>query len=146
MKIKDYHCVNEVVIDRGPSPYCIQIEILIDNNYFTTMVGDGLIVSTPTGSTAYNLAAGGPIVQANVPAICIAPIAPHSLSFRPVILPENARISLKNPEEGRSSVWVSLDGATRFELKQGEAIQVRASKHAIAFVTNPFENLTEIWS
>jgi NAD kinase len=62
MNIKNYHIVNEVVLDRGPSPYCIQVEIFIDDHYFTTCVGDGLIISTPTGSTAYNLAAGGPIV------------------------------------------------------------------------------------
>ena len=78
--------------------------------------GFRLIVSTPTGSTAYNLSAGGCIVQANVPAICLTPLAPHSLSFRPLILPENAKICLKNPENGRTSVWVALDGATRFEL------------------------------
>jgi NAD+ kinase len=60
--IKDFHIVNEVVLDRGPSPYCVQLEIFIDDNYLTTSVGDGLIISTPTGSTAYNLAAGGSIV------------------------------------------------------------------------------------
>jgi NAD+ kinase len=62
VKIEDFHIVNEVVLDRGPSPYCVQLEILIDDNFFTTLVGDGLIISTPTGSTAYNLAAGGSIV------------------------------------------------------------------------------------
>lgn len=62
MMIKKYHVVNEIVLDRGPSPYSIQVEVYIDNRYFTTCVGDGLIISTPTGSTAYNLAAGGPIV------------------------------------------------------------------------------------
>lgn len=62
MEIKDFHVVNEVVIDRGPSPYSVQLEIFIDDNYFTTCVGDGLIISTPTGSTAYNLSAGGSIV------------------------------------------------------------------------------------
>jgi NAD+ kinase len=62
LKIVDYHVVNEVVIDRGPSPYSVQLEIYIDDNFFTTCVGDGLILSTPTGSTAYNLSAGGPIV------------------------------------------------------------------------------------
>jgi NAD+ kinase len=65
MKIEDYHVMNEVVIDRGPSSYAIQIEIYFDGNYMTTLVGDGIIISTPTGSTAYNLSAGGSIVQAN---------------------------------------------------------------------------------
>jgi NAD+ kinase len=62
LEVKDFHIINEVVVDRGPSPFSIQIEIYINNEFFTTAVGDGLIISTPTGSTAYNLAAGGSIV------------------------------------------------------------------------------------
>ncbi|CDW83877.1 nad kinase-like [Stylonychia lemnae] len=144
--IQNYHVINEIVIDRGPSPYCVQVEIFIDNNYFTTLVGDGLIISTPTGSTAYNLAAGGSIMQSNVPAISLTPLAPHSLSFRPLILPENIEIKLRKPQDGRTSAWVSLDGATRFELKDDESVTVRASTHAVAFITNPVDNLTALWS
>jgi NAD+ kinase len=62
MNIEDFHIVNEVVVDRGPSPYSLQLEIYLDGNYMTTLVGDGLIISTPNGSTAYNLSAGGSIV------------------------------------------------------------------------------------
>lgn len=65
VKIENYHIMNEVVVDRGPSSYAIQLEIYFDDNYMTTLVGDGLIISTPTGSTAYNLSAGGSIIQAN---------------------------------------------------------------------------------
>lgn len=61
-EIYEYHVMNEVVVDRGPSPYAIQLEIHFDNKYITTLVGDGLIISTPTGSTAYNMSAGGSIV------------------------------------------------------------------------------------
>lgn len=86
-----------------------------------------LIISTPTGSTAYNLAAGGSIIQSNVPAIALTPLAPHSLSFRPLILPENILMQFKKPDDGRASAWVSLDGATRFELKNEESIFIRAS-------------------
>ena len=90
----------------------------------TTMVGDGLILSTPTGSTAYNLSAGGSIIQSNTACICVTPLAPHSLSFRPVIIPVSTVISLRKPCDNRSSAWVSLDGATRFELKDGEEITI----------------------
>jgi NAD+ kinase len=65
MNIDGYHVLNEIVIDRGPSPYAVQLEIYFDGIMMTTLVGDGLIISTPTGSTAYNLSAGGSIVQAN---------------------------------------------------------------------------------
>jgi len=137
IEVKDFHIINEVVVDRGPHPYAIQIEIYIDDEYFTTAVGDGLIISTPTGSTAYNLAAGGSIVQSNVPAILLTPIAPHSLSFRPLIMPENCKIKLTKPNDGRTSAWVSMDGATRFELPCGESLLIEASKNALAFVTEP---------
>lgn len=123
-KIKDFHVVNEVVIDRGPSPYCVSLEIYIDDNFFTTCVGDGLIISTPTGSTAYNLAAGGPIVQNNVPSISLTPIAPHSLSFRPLILPENCTIVIKKVKDNRTPAWISVDGATRMELTDGESLSI----------------------
>jgi NAD+ kinase len=73
-------------------------------------------------------------------------LAPHSLSFRPLILPENCTIRLHKPDDGRTSAWVSLDGATRFELCSGECLIIKASKHALAFVTDPVENLTKTWS
>ena len=87
MDVNNFHCINEVVIDRGPSPYAIQLEIYFDSNLMTTLIGDGIIVATPTGSTAYNMSAGGSIVNANTQCICITPLAPHSLSFRPIIIP-----------------------------------------------------------
>jgi NAD+ kinase len=141
MLIQNYHIVNEVVFDRGPSPYCIQIEIYIDGTLFTTCIGDGLIISTPTGSTAYNMAAGGPIVQSNVPSICLTPLAPHSLSFRPLVLPENVTIVVKKTNDKRTAAWVSLDGATRFELKDGESLRIKTSRHSMSFVTDPHDNL-----
>lgn len=114
--------LNEVVIDRGPSPYSVQLDLYIDDNKFTSLCGDGIIIATPTGSTAYNLSAGGSIVQANTPCICLTPLAPHSLSFRPLILPASSVIRLVKPSDGRSAAWVSLDGATRFKLTDGESI------------------------
>jgi NAD kinase len=96
MDIKDFHILNEVTIDRGPLPYCVNLDIFIDNVFLTNLVGDGILISTPTGSTAYNLAAGGSLSYTNVPIIMITPISPHSLSFRPLILPLNATIKIKS--------------------------------------------------
>jgi len=118
--INDFHVLNEVLIDRGPSPYSLSLDLYVDGNKFTSIYGDGIIISTPTGSTAYNLSTGGSIVQANLDVILITPLAPHSLSFRPLILPASSVITLKKPEDGRSAAWVSLDGATRFKLSDGE--------------------------
>lgn len=145
MAIKEYHVLNEVVIDRGPSPFAIQIEIYFDGHFMTTLVGDGLILSTPTGSTAYNMAAGGSIVQANAQCICLTPIAPHSLSFRPLILPVSTEIKLKKPSDNRNSAFVALDGATRFELKDSEEIIISGSDSNLSMVVNPSDNLMDLW-
>lgn len=102
------------MIDRGPWPTSVQLEIYFDDNFMTTLVGDGLILSTPTGSTAYNLSAGGSIIQSNTQCIAVTPLAPHSLSFRPLIIPIQTTIKIKKPNDKRNTAWVSLDGGTRF--------------------------------
>ena len=88
------------------------------------MIGDGLIIGTPNGSTAYNLSAGGSIVHSNCQCITLTPMAPHSLSFRPLIIPINSVITLKKPQDNRNTAWVSLDGATRFELGEDEEFKI----------------------
>ena len=87
--------LNEVVIDRGPSPYLSNIDLYLDGKLITSVQGDGLIVSTPTGSTAYAVAAGASMIHPSVPAIMVTPICPHSLSFRPIVVP--AGVELKVP-------------------------------------------------
>ena len=84
------------------------------------MVGDGLILSTPNGSTAYNLSAGGSIVHSNIECMCLTAIAPHSFSFRPLIIPLGTIVTFKKPVDNRGSAWISMDGATRFELGEQE--------------------------
>ena len=119
--------MNELVVDRGPSPYSVQLDIYFDGNKMTNLIGDGIIISTPTGSTAYNMSAGACIVQPNTACICVTPLAPHSLSFRPLVVPISTVITLKKPKDNRNSAWVSLDGGTRFEMKEGEEIEIKSS-------------------
>jgi len=95
MLIEDFHILNEVVVDRGPFPFCVNLDIYIDDVFLTNLVGDGLIISTTTGSTAYNLAAGGSLAYTNVPIIMITPIAPHSLSFRPLVVSFSSKIVVR---------------------------------------------------
>ena len=146
VKLKDLHIVNEVVIDRGPSPYTTQLCIYINDNYITTAIGDGLIISTPTGSTAYNLAAGGSILETNSQCISLTPLAPHSLSFRPLILPANAQIKIKKIDDGRNDAMVSMDGANRMRLKANESIIIEGSSLPLSFVTLKSDNLTDLWA
>lgn len=84
--------LNEVVIDRGPSPYLSNIDLYLDGKHITSVQGDGLIVSTPTGSTAYAVAAGASMIHPSVPAIMVTPICPHSLSFRPIVVPAGVEL------------------------------------------------------
>lgn len=86
--------LNEVVIDRGPSPYLSNIDIFLDGKHITSVQGDGLIVSTPTGSTAYAVAAGASMIHPSVPAIMVTPICPHSLSFRPIVVPAGVELKV----------------------------------------------------
>lgn len=98
------------------------------------MQGDGVIVATPTGSTAYSTAAGGSMVHPNVPCMLFTPICPHSLSFRPVILPDSARLELKIPDDARSNAWVSFDGKRRQQLSRGDSVRIFMSEHPIPTV------------
>lgn len=84
-----------MVVDRGPSSYLSNIDLYIDEKKVTTVQGDGLIVSTPTGSTAYAVAAGASMVHASVPAIMLTPICPHSLSFRPIVVPAGVELKVR---------------------------------------------------
>lgn len=114
--------LNEVTIDRGISSFLTNLECYCDNSFVTCVQGDGLILSTPSGSTAYSLAAGGSMVHPQVPGILFTPICPHSLSFRPLILPEHVTVRVVVPFNSRSHAWVSFDGKDRKQLGPGDAL------------------------
>ncbi|CAN4099655.1 unnamed protein product [Withania somnifera] len=128
---KVFDVLNEVVVDRGSNPYLSKIECYEHDRLITKVQGDGVIVATPTGSTAYSTAAGGSMVHPNVPCMLFTPICPHSLSFRPVILPDSARLELKIPEDARSNAWVSFDGKRRQQLSRGDSVRIYMSKHPL---------------
>ncbi|KAL3580056.1 hypothetical protein D5086_017891 [Populus alba] len=114
--------LNEVTIDRGISSFLTNLECYCDNSFVTCVQGDGLILSTTSGSTAYSLAAGGSMVHPQVPGILFTPICPHSLSFRPLILPEHVTIRVQVPFNSRSPAWASFDGKDRKQLAAGDAL------------------------
>lgn len=102
--------LNEITITRGDAEYMTRFDIYVNDVFLTTMQGDGLIISTPTGSTAYNLSSGGSIVHPDCDVICLTPICPASLSFRPVILPVSVILKIVLPQEARIGAWVTFDG------------------------------------
>lgn len=98
------------------------LESYVNGIWLTTVQADGIILSTPTGSTAYNVSAGGPMLLPTVPALCFTPICPHSLSFRPVLIPDSATITILVPEDARGSAFASTDGRNTTELKSGDRV------------------------
>ncbi|KAH9454475.1 hypothetical protein MJO28_007456 [Puccinia striiformis f. sp. tritici] len=126
---ESFEVLNELVVDRGPSPYVSLLELFGDDHHMTTVQADGLTVSTPTGSTAYSLSAGGSLVHPEIPAMLITPICPHTLSFRPMLLPDTMELRICVPYSSRSTAWASFDGRGRVELRQGDHIKVTASAY-----------------
>ncbi|KAJ3187386.1 hypothetical protein HDU85_006674 [Gaertneriomyces sp. JEL0708] len=121
-----YHILNDLTIDRGPSPYMSSLELYGNSHLLTTLASDGLVISTPTGSTAYSLSAGGSLVHPDVSAILVTPICPHTLSFRPMVLPDTMELCVAVPCDSRTTAWASLDGRLRVQLNKGDRIVVRA--------------------
>ncbi|KAG0745848.1 hypothetical protein G6F57_000436 [Rhizopus arrhizus] len=127
--VEKYHVINDLVIDRGPSPYVSLLELFGDDKHLTTVQADGLAISTPTGSTAYSLSAGGSLTHPDIHAILITPICPHTLSFRPTLVPDSMELRICVPFNSRNTAWASFDGRGRVELKQGDHIKVTASRY-----------------
>jgi NAD+ kinase len=131
---RQFHVLNEVVVDRGASPFLCQLECFWDDEPLASVQADGIIVASPTGSTAYSLAAGGAMVHPSVPAICVTPVCPHSLGLRPLVLPDSARIRVKVSPEARSHAWASFDGKHRLQLRRGDSLIVEMSKYPMPTV------------
>jgi NAD+ kinase len=108
-----HNIMNDIVLDRGPNATMSGIEMFGDNEHFTTVQGDGVCVATPTGSTAYNLAAGGSLCHPENPVMLVTAISPHTLSFRPIILPDTIVLRMGVPYDARASCWASFDGKER---------------------------------
>ncbi|KAI9823799.1 MAG: NADH kinase pos5 [Phylliscum demangeonii] len=105
------HAMNEVIIHRGQNPHLVIVEVYVGGRFLTEAIGDGMIISTPTGSTAYSLSSGGSIVHPLVASLLLTPICPRSLSFRPLVLPANAQVTLRLSENNRGgAAEVSIDG------------------------------------
>ena len=139
-----HNILNEVVLDRGPNATMSTLELFGDNEHFTTVQADGLCVATPTGSTAYNLAAGGSLCHPDNPVILVTAICAHTLSFRPIILPDTIVLRLGVPYDARTSSWASFDGRERVELKPGDYVTISASRFPFPSVL-PLERKTEDW-
>jgi NAD+ kinase len=127
--------LNDVVISKGALARIGDHEMLVDGQYVTTFKADGVIVATPTGSTAYSLSAGGPIVHPAVDCIILTPICPHALTQRPIVVPGSQEVSVVLKGEAED-FYLTLDGQAGLTLRTGDRLEVRRSPNRVILVRN----------
>ncbi len=128
--------LNDVVINAGEPFRLIELELQIDEERTTVFRSDGLVVATASGSTGYNLSAGGPLISPKVPAMVITPICPYTLSFRPVVLPEDAKV-LVLPRRLNAGTRVNFDGQFNFPIADDECLLIKRAPHTLTLIENP---------
>jgi NAD+ kinase len=137
-QIASYTVLNDVVLNKGALARIIDIETSVDGSYMTTFRADGLIAATPTGSTAYSLSAGGPVLHPAVQGMVLTPICSHTLAIRPIVLPPSSVVEIRpmNPHGGE--VFLTMDGQVGFSLMEKDRVVVRRSEHTTRLLV-PFQ-------
>jgi NAD+ kinase len=137
--------LNDVVFTKAALSRMIELSVWVSGGFVTRVKADGLIVASATGSTAYNLAAGGPIVHPRVDALVLTPIAPHTLTNRPVVIPGNSEVEVRAQNHGApDEIFVTYDGQSGYPLREGDVIRVRRSDHVLRLVTAPTRGYFEV--
>lgn len=134
--------VNDVVVTAGAPFNMIEMKLAVANEKLAVCISDGIILSTPTGTTAYNLSAGGPIVSANLSAMVITPICPHSLSFRPIVINADNNVSIELVRMNKQTTLL-LDGQVQQELQLGDMIEIQKHSGQFLVVNNPLRTQWE---
>jgi len=141
--IAKYSVLNDVVINKAAIARIIDLETSIDEYYLTSFKADGLIISTPTGSTAYSMAAGGPIVFPSLHTIILTPICPHTLTNRPILVPDSVkiRVILRSKNE---DVFLTFDGQVGQSLRVDDVVEIKKSDRAVRLIKSPFKDYFEV--
>lgn len=140
---RTYYCLNDVVINKGALARMIQCAIWIDDKEISMTKADGFIISTPTGSTAYSLSAGGPIIQPYIPAIILAPICPHTLSFRPMVISSESSIKIQLLTGGEE-VYLTIDGQRGNRMRKNDTVEVCSSGLELRLISSPKRNFFDL--
>lgn len=126
--------LNDVVFTRTALSRMIDLAVSVGDQFVTSVKADGLIVASPTGSTAYNLAAGGPIVHPAMDALVLTPIAPHMLTNRPIVIPAEREVRVKSTGANAGNVYVTIDGQTGFEMAEGDEVAIARAERPLRLV------------
>ena len=141
--IGTYEVLNDVVINKGALARIIDLAIYIENSHVTTYKADGIILATPTGSTAYSLSAGGPIVHPGIPVTIITPICPHTLTNRPLVVSSKMKVEIKVTTQ-EPDTYLTLDGQIGVRLKTGDLIEVKRTDTSVKLIKSPFRDFFSI--
>lgn len=143
-KIAHYNVLNDVVINKSALSRIIELETYVNDVFLTRYRADGLIISTTTGSTAYSLSAGGPIIYPTLEAIILSPICPHTLTHRPIVLPASVKVEvILNTND--LDVTLTLDGQVGFILKEGDVVEINKSKTYIQLIHPKGKDYFTVW-
>jgi len=142
-RIAEYTALNDIVINKGAIARIITMSTYVDHKFVTTYRADGLIISSPTGSTAYSLAAGGPIIYPDLDVIVVSPICPHSLGNRSIVIPASCSIEI-TLESQTEDVFLTLDGQVGFTLRANDVVEIKKADTTIKLIQNLDRNYFEI--
>jgi NAD+ kinase len=140
----DHVVLNDIVITKGALSRIVEMDVTVGEQAVTRVRADGLILATPTGSTAYNLAAGGPIVHPAVDALLFTPIAPHTLTNRPIVIPASSDVHVRPVMNGNDEIFVTFDGQSGFPLQADDLVTVRRAERALRLVKSPSRSYFEL--
>jgi len=142
-EIEGRQVLNDVVINKGALARIIDLETEVDGRYLTTFKADGLIISTPTGSTGYSLSANGPIIHPQLDCLVITPICPHTLTNRPIVVSGDALITI-SLQSVNEDVFLTLDGQVGFEVKHGDQIRIQRAERQTRLVQSRSKDYFEV--
>jgi NAD+ kinase len=141
--ISSFLALNDVVLNKGAIARILDFDVLVDGKFISSYKSDGLIVSTPTGSTAYSLAAGGPIVAPTVAAFLVTPICAHTLTNRPLVLPDTAQIEIAVKSQ-REAAYLTVDGQVGLATHSDDTVRLRKASSCVEIIQPPAKNYFEI--
>jgi NAD+ kinase len=128
--ISRHFALNDVVVNKSAISRLVEFDLYIDGNFVFQYKADGVIIATPTGSTAYSLAAGGPVLMPSVDAFVVTPVCPHSLTHRPLVVTEKSQIELRI-ETGEEQAFLSIDGQVGVPVQQGDQVLCQSAEHKV---------------